>query len=412
MQIRYIAHIRVEADTPLKVGGNESDFMKDSPIQKDWNGLPMILGTSIAGVLRKDFGDEADEVFGSENGSKVIISNALLVDEKGQVHEELLLKKTPFLELFDSLPQREHTAITDKGTVKEHSKFDEEIVYKGTQFAFALEMLEDQEAFEKLLAMLQSPAFRVGGGSTKGFGKLKVLEIRTAVIDTPTALAAYTNSLNNPSGTSVDLHTSNQTANHTIYSLKITPDDFFMFGSGLGDEDADQIPVVEKIVDYGTKGLSHQHILMPASSLKGAIAHRTTYHYNLQNGFYIGDDRARLTIAELFGEAKNSKQDITGSRGKLLFSDLFKEDRKEQKVFDHVAIDRFTGGAMEGALFQEKTTAQHDTWEIEILMEHGVEEPFVQAFEATLDDICSGGLALGGATTKGHGIFTGTWSKS
>jgi len=46
MTTRYIAHVTLEADTPLKVGSSASDFMKDSPIQKDWNGLPMILGTS------------------------------------------------------------------------------------------------------------------------------------------------------------------------------------------------------------------------------------------------------------------------------------------------------------------------------------------------------------------------------
>ena len=48
MQTRHIAHIIIEADTPLKVGSNDSDFLQDSPLQKDFNGLPMILGTSIA----------------------------------------------------------------------------------------------------------------------------------------------------------------------------------------------------------------------------------------------------------------------------------------------------------------------------------------------------------------------------
>jgi hypothetical protein len=127
---------------------------------------------------------------------------------------------------------------------------------------------------------------------------------------------------------------------------------------------------------------------------------------------FVGDNEARLVISELFGEAKNSKKEIEGSRGKVLFSDLFKLDREESKVFDHVAIDRFTGGGIDGALFQEKTTAQSDVWELEILLENGVEEVFVEAFERALDNVCSGMLALGGATTKGHGVFSGSWSKS
>jgi len=412
MKKRYIAHITLEADTPLKIGSADSDFMKDSPIQRDWNGLPMILGTSIAGVLRKDFEGDADDIFGKENGSKVIFSNALLVDENSRVNEELLLSKSPFLKLFDKLPQREHTAITQKGVAKEHSKFDEEVVYKGTRFRFALEMLEDESAFAKLLEMLQSPSFRLGGGSTKGFGKFKVIEILSSVVDTAEALATYSSSLNSTEGSRVELSTNIKPINHTSYSLTIEPDEFFMFGGGFGDDEADQIPVVEKIIDYQAKGLSANHILIPASSLKGAIAHRTAYHYNLQNGLFVGDDEARLVISELFGEAKNSKKEIEGSRGKVLFSDLFKLDREESKIFDHVAIDRFTGGGLDGALFQEKTTAQSDVWELEILLENGVEELFVEAFERALDDVCSGMLPLGGATTKGHGVFSGTWSKS
>ena len=412
MRTRYIAHIRLEAETPLKVGSADSDFMKDSPIQKDWNGLPMILGTSIAGVLRKDFEGHVDEVFGKEFGSKVIFSNALLVDEEDKVNEGLLLEKTPFLELFDNLPQREHTAITEKGVALEHSKFDEEVVYKGTQFKFSLEMLEDKSSFDQLLEMLQSPAFRLGGGSTKGFGKFKILEILTQTLENPQSLANYSSSLNNTNGRRVDLSTNNQAKNHTIYTLKISPDNFFMFGSGFGDDDADQIPVLEKIIDYKAKGLSENHILIPATSLKGAIAHRTAYHYNLQNELFIGNEKAKKVVTELFGEAKNSKDEIEGSRGKLLFSDLFKLDRDESKVFDHVAIDRFTGGGLDGALFQEKTTAQQDEWEVEILLENRVNELFIKAFEATLDDVCNGMLALGGATTKGHGVFNGTWSKS
>ena len=78
MTKRHIAHIVIEAETPLKVGSNASDFVQDAPVQKDWNGLPMILGTSIAGVLRKDFEKtfdktKAEDIFGKENGSKVLV---------------------------------------------------------------------------------------------------------------------------------------------------------------------------------------------------------------------------------------------------------------------------------------------------------------------------------------------------
>jgi CRISPR/Cas system CSM-associated protein Csm3 (group 7 of RAMP superfamily) len=414
MTKRQIAHITIEAETPLRVGSANSDFLQDSPIQRDWNCLPMILGTSIAGVLRKDFDGNDNEIFGEDEGSKVIFSNALLIDENSRVNEGLLLEKSDFLQIFDNLPIREHTAITDKGVAKEHSKFDEEVVYKGSRFKFSMEILDSQEAFNALIELLQSPAFRLGGGSTKGFGKFKVLEIVTTNIETPQQLADYSSSLNVEltNGCRVDLLTNVQTKKYNTYTLKISPDDFFMFGSGFGDSEADQTAVVEKVIDYEKKGLSKNHILIPATSLKGALAHRTTYHYNLNNKLYIGNEEAREVIDELFGEAKNSKKEIDGAKGKVIFSDCFKLDRDESKIFDHVAIDRFTGGGIDGALFQEKTVAQSDEWNIEILIESGIDEAFIKAFEQSLDDICSGMLPLGGATTKGHGVFNGIWSKS
>jgi len=397
---RHIAHIIIQADTPLKVGSNASDFLQDSPIQKDWNNLPMILGTSIAGVLRKEFDkDTANKIFGKDEGSKVIFSNALLVDEKEKVNEELLLEKSEFLKLFDNLPIREHTAITDKGVVKEHSKFDEEVVFKGTKFKFSIELIDDdKKIFDEILNLLGSSSFRLGGGSTKGFGKFKIINIKTTNKN-------CSSSLNTPLDNSYEIEKT-ESKTHTKYTLNITPDDFFMFGSGFGDEDADMTPVYEKVIDYRIGKLSDDMILIPASSIKGAIAHRTAYYYNLQNKLYVGNQDAKESIKEIFGEAKNSKQDIKGSKGKVIFSDCF-VTKADEKVFDHVSIDRFTGGAIDGALFQEKTIADDREYSIEILLEKDIEKEFVSAFEETLKDIATGMLPLGGATTKGHGVFSG-----
>jgi len=416
MKNRHIAHITIEADTPLKVGSNASDFLQDSPVQKDWNGLPMILGTSIAGVLRKDFQGNKNKLFGDENsnkkdakGSELIISNALLcIDNENKVCEELLLEKSTFLKKFDNLPIREHTAITDKGVAKEHSKFDEEIVYKGTRFKFSIEMIEDEKSsFEDILNLLSSSSFRLGGGSTKGFGKFKIHEIRTQSFD-ETNYEEYSSSLN---------HTLNSEAkaslpivkdkNYINYTLNITPDDFFMFGSGFGDSDADSTQVYEKVVDYGTGELSDEMILIPASSIKGALAHRAVFHYNSIKGNTIESNNGISILENIFGEAKNSKKDIAGSKGKVIFSDCYKKDKKETKVFDHVCIDRFTGGAMNGALFQEKTIAQKNNYKIEILLHVNIKDDEQKAFEKALLDITTGMLPLGGMTTKGHGVFIG-----
>jgi CRISPR/Cas system CSM-associated protein Csm3 (group 7 of RAMP superfamily) len=408
--IKYVAHIIMEADTPLKVGSNRNDFLQDSPIQRDWNQLPMILGTSLTGVIRKSFDpDVAIGIFGQKNGSKVIVSNALLCDTNMKVHETLLLEKSLFLGLFDILPIREHTAITDKGVTSKGAKFDEEIIFKGTRFKFSIELIDESETtFHTLLNQLSDPSFRIGGGSTKGFGKLKIIEIKTSTFDMrDDTYTQYSSSLN--SDLASPYHGVAHENNHySHYALTLKPDDFFIFASGFGDDNADQTPVYERTIDYAKGGLSDTMVLIPASSIKGALSHRTTYHYNrLTKSFAQTDTTPRTHLSEIFGEAKEKEK---GHKGNVLFSDLY-QPLYATKTMDHVAIDRFTGGAIEGALFQETTIADNREYHIEILLKNSVEETAQKAFEAALNDLVNGLLPLGGSTTKGHGIFTGTWSK-
>ena len=68
------------------------------------------------------------------------------------------------------------------------------------------------------------------------------------------------------------------------------PQDFFLFNAGFGDDDADSMPKKECFFDWtsGKPELSKiEDWLIPATSIKGAIAHRVAYHYNLLKGFYI-----------------------------------------------------------------------------------------------------------------------------
>jgi CRISPR/Cas system CSM-associated protein Csm3 (group 7 of RAMP superfamily) len=404
---KFIAHIIIEAKTPLKVGSGDSDFIQDSIIQKDWNNLPMILGSSIAGVIRKEFDEiKANEIFGKDEGSKVIISNALLLDEHRKVNETLLLEKSHFLTIFNNLPIREHTAINEKGVAKEHSKFDEEVLFKGTRFKFSIESITTKEEFEEVLNTLYLKTFRIGSGSTKGFGKIEVIEIKTAELSIDSdEYRNYSSSLNYELKT--NFTPTKKEENLTHYKLSLKPDDFFMFGSGFGDEDADMTPVYEEVVDYNTKSLSRRKLIIPASSLKGAISHRAIFYYNKLKENYIVENGENeiLNPIEVLGEKKDTKI-ASGQKGKIYLEDLFLE-KEDTKVFDHVAIDRYTGGAIDGALFQEKTATYKDEFEIDIYLKEIEDEVQKEAFELALKDITTGMLSLGGATTKGHGIFRG-----
>lgn len=437
---RYIAQIDIETTTPLAVGSGEKDFLSDSLIAKDVNGLPYIPGTALAGIVRHAIGKEkAEATFGTNNengkGSLIIFSSAHLIDSDGTVIDGLFTgTKSDYLSYFDELPIRQHAAITHKGVTKEHGKFDEEVVYKGTRFRFELEMIgtgseEEKIEFENILNQFDAPSFRIGSGTRNGFGEIKIANCacRTYKLADTNDLALYlqkTASLNScieDDGTiKRTIPTEEKWETHT---LRIQPVDFFLFSSGFGDDkgDADMTPVTERFFDWseGKPTKKENNILIPATSVKGALSHRIAFHYNKLNGVYA-DKMEKKEIEQHIGNNNKAVKALFGfidekenksQRGHVIISDIIEEKHNEQeKILNHVAIDRFTGGAIDGALFAEKVTYGGGATYTLTLQIHekafsDKDENIKKAFEATWQDLGEGMLPLGGGVNRGHGCF-------
>ena len=128
----------------------------------------------------------------------------------------------------------------------------------------------------------------------------------------------------------------------------------------------------------------------------------------------IFDHRAKMAsegnpaVRALFGYSAN---DDDGQRGNVVLSDVHLTQPAKQKLLNHVAIDRFTGGAMDGALFSEEVTVTDEHFALYILVKEGMNSDYLKAFECALNDLCTGMLPLGGGTMRGHGCFNGTWTK-
>ena len=201
--------------------------------------------------------------------------------------------------------------------------------------------------------------------------------------------------------------------------------------------------VREQLVDWasGTGDVkSHKKImLIPGSSVKGALSHRTAYYYNKEKEIFADKLPEGKTINDYVGKNNPAVVALFGSegvkvegkmegkqRGNVLISDIVVVKDLSGKYLNHVSIDRFTGGAIDGALFTEEVLyakgqviplkllvnkeafldAKNDKGEV---VRKG--EDVQKAFENALDDICSGLLPLGGGVNRGNGCFKGTWSK-
>ena len=431
---RLLANIIIEAETPIIIGAGQKNEFTDAEILKDVNGLPYIPGATIAGILRHSVNpDLASRLFGEDDrndwphGSEIIFSEAKLIDGNGRVVDGLqeALYNDDFLRHYARLPIRNHVRISGKGVAEDTGKFDEEVIFKGTRFAFEIEMIaessQDRSEAEDILGQivdeLSKTSFRIGGGSRKGFGKIRVISAsrKTFDLNIKSNLDEY---LKIPSELTqskegwapFEFH--NGTDEIAVsYHLTLTPQDFFYFGSGVGDDDADDTPVKESIVAWtGGKGTFKDVILIPAASLKGALAHRVAFHYNLSHGNfaegvegpenYSGSENP--AVQYLFGDNQN--------RGKVIFNDILSDVCSEEKILNHVKIDRFTGGAMDGALFSEKVIYSPDArFETEIhLLGSAQDDKYdesLKALESSLDDLDNGTLPLGGGNGRGNGIF-------
>ncbi|MDP3461682.1 MAG: RAMP superfamily CRISPR-associated protein [Bacteroidales bacterium] len=441
---RYLARVVIEAETPLAVGTGKRDVFTDQLIAKDVNGLPYIPGTALAGILRHSLTtdenyDQINELFGyqakkSENsvGSRLIISSAMIVNKEGMVmdglHDSVFIDR--FISYFNNLPVRQHVKINENGVAEKHGKFDNQIVFKGTRFCFEMELLtdgiKDNDIWNEIFSTLQSPDFRIGGGTRNGYGSIMVVQIKERQLNLRDSLEIYlekTSELNDEFWETVEeVELKDYSDQFDTYTLQLVPEDFFLFSSGFSSQHADMTYVTEPVIDWTTSppSFTESKVLIPASSVKGAIAHRVAFHYNKLNEIYADKIEGGLpktaenkAVKALFGYLSD---DDSGQRGNVLLSDVFVEST-QSKLLNHVAIDRFTGGALSGALFNEEVVyGNKETITLEIRVKKDTIDnengTIIKSFVNALSDICNGLLPLGGGTMRGHGIFTGKLIKN
>ena len=169
----------------------------------------------------------------------------------------------------------------------------------------------------------------------------------------------------------------------------------------------------------GKPRIDAEHLLFPAASFKGALAHRLNFHVCRFTNIWaddgpLDDKKRHEQVDALLGAVKGKNK---GQVGALFIDDAFLPlDKNRLKEIPHNSIDRFTGGVRNRVLYSELSIHGSDS-PIEItltlderrLTQNHADLPILRrALKATLDDLCQGRLTLGSRTTTGNGFFTGT----
>lgn len=429
-----IARLIFTLETPLHCGGGHDQFL-DQPVTRDSAGFYMIPGTSISGALRAEALklDESegkkhtDMLFGTSrkdgfSGASLLwCSDAHLLDFDGECAlSKFINGKHVDIADFQGPYIRDHVRIDDLTlTASKSGKYDEEIVPVGAKFAVEIKLdgwntnvpLEAKELFDKVMAKLMSDSIALGGKQTNGYGKIKfesnsqVREFDLCDIDD---MKAFINLSSGPRFTDSDKghrieHTKyNFSAQHLqgvsgSISIKLSCLGPVMV-SGHGDISAiaDMTTMTVPKYIYGESSSKVQYEpVIPGSSIKGVLHHRVQSIARLKG---MSED----SVERIFGAIKGNHAGV----GHVSVSDMLYENSHKEQLVQHVAIDRFTGGALESALFDEAPIWDSNSiFTLRLSVDNLLFKDFGLLAFALLD-LAQGELAIGNGTNRGNGRFS------
>ena len=362
----------------LSSGENKNS---DRDLLLDSRGLPFIPASSLAGVYRCCLDEKnAETYFGkrfTKEGHSISESELLVYDAN------LAGDQKPVITIRDGIKVDEYkTAING-------SKYDYEILEPGCSFVCYVEHNKNSDSvniFDEVAAVLLCEDLSFGGKTSRGLGRIKDVEIKTA------EFAMNGNDLDR--WLDFDMYEDKFWADKPLFDFKKIKNDHIKISVSIKQKSAlsireyrtevgeeKSLPDQQQMAYVSTDGYKP---VIPGTSWNGIFRHA------LQN-------YGCTKIDDLFGESGH-RSAVT-----ILETTL---DNAVTKTVSRNAIDRFTGGTVKNALFTE-TSCYNGGGILTLLL-----PPYKNEYEQEYKGICcaiadlhAGLLALGGETSIGHGLF-------
>ena len=383
---------KLQAKTALHFGGNEVNADTDLALAINGRGDYYLAGTNLTGLLRAWMTRVANEI----DVTFKDLDN-LWGFQTGDLGQASFISVE---DCFIKLPSDLTSEIRDgvgidrySGTAADQQKYDREILPKGSEIGFNLilercdlkndvKWSQEKNLLAKLLEALQNQELRIGGGKTRGLGKVKLIDLQIAEQPDLLTPKGILNALRG-NNTEIELKALNSSnisvtkppqLNITVHWKPLTP---VMLKS---EEEGIAVDILPLVSGNNNDCLS---LIISGSAIKGILRSqaekivRTVSNSNLPDNFLTQVQVDLVKI--LFGSAAEINEGTQqGYQGALAINDCYADltfspeqwnkiktaqDSPEllaalkdagltsmQQAF-HVAIDRWTGGAAEGALY-------------------------------------------------------------
>lgn len=327
---RTYVRVALQMDSTWRVGAWDSPTADTQGTLTDAGGRPVAPGSGIAGSLRHAAGQAAEALFGSEPGAKELVASPWWV--LGTV-----------VEPGTKTTQRQRNRINRvRGAANERGLYRVEEVEPGRVLVYLRREHDsgntDEEVIEPLLDLLTAWRPRIGGGASTGMGRARITEVAHRTLD-----------LDDPA----DLRTLVCTGARPVERVDSLVDDqragaHHVPGPGLQQEHEPCLTATVTVDFLALPDAAADRI--HGSSWKGLLRSRVEYigrslgHRvcGTGNGDWTGC--GECAVCRAFGSSKRP--------GVWSFADSpFGPHEVEER--QRIAIDRFTGGVRDGALWPQ-----------------------------------------------------------
>lgn len=424
-KIKKYYRIEFQLTSPLSVGSGEN-YITDKDIIKDSRGIPYIPGTSLAGIYRSLFSKKtAETYFGPELTQERIQESA----EQGKNVLENSAVVTYDASLLDTkealITKRDMAALDEYKTAVPGAKFDFQILEPGAVFVTYIEQNMEREeeswVIDEIADAWMQGMIRTGAKTGRGYGRTqgkKAVSAQFNLEDSEELKRWLDFDMYNPEDKNWKQEKKDESAAPVMQSENIRKMaekeicaihlelhqkggiSIRQYSTEVGEADYRQL-TARNLSDEKIENSAEGTPVIPGTSWAGA--------FRAQMGKLSADFGKYQPLAEkFFGKAKNKEADSRKSR--ISFSES-RIKRGKWVVYTRNAIDRFTGGTVDGALYTEKTYYNGST-DLEILCDFSSgdisdkdRKKFAQVMAAAILDLNSGYMSVGGLTAVGRGIF-------
>lgn len=429
---RIIVEGELQLLTPTALGNGDAEGLTDMPLLLDMaddEPLPLLTGSSIAGAMRNylrsyengyftpERGMLEAELFGAVKGdSGDSDTNDSGGEQSRLIVDDALAYKTTQAEVRDGVRINNRTR-----TAQDLFKYDLELLPAGVVFPLRFELLVSEESNEirlrEALALtlhgLETSEIHIGGRKTRGFGRCVVEEWRVTTYDLHNSqqllawLAAdhadwgyslpRTSQRSGSASSALDVALpNNDNGKRQKFSIvaSFTFESPILIRSEAGfdvDSDGKKLTAQPDVIHIrNSKGP-----ILPGTSLAGVLRARATRIVNTMS--------SSLDLNKLFGRDMHLYKGEPSASRLIVYESPIHGGKTI--VQNRVAIDRFTGGVLETALFDEAPQVSGDV-ELTLTI-YNPEESEKGLLLLMLRDLWTGDLPVGGTSSIGRGRLHG-----